>query len=612
VTTPRTRRTKPTVVHMEPKPKRRGLRVTAEMAALARVDPKKARAALDPFTHVTNLHPPAVTKSLSKKQTMAMDTSLTDTLGWATQSYVEAARSEGQQFLGYSELSLMAQRAEYRRIVERTAQEMTRKWITFETVGDDRTGANERIEKIEEEMKRLGVRAAFQEAAEQDGYFGRGHIFLDFGDADNPAELKMPIGNGLDDTSRQKVSPTQPLRRIKCVEAIWSYPLDYNSIDPLATDWYRPKTWKVMSKDVHASRFLTFVGREVPDLLKPSYSFGGLSLTQMAKPYVDNWLRTRQNVADVVASFTQFVLETSTDEALSTNETELFERADFFNRMRDVRGLLIIDHETEGFQNVSAPLGTLDKLQAQSQEQMAAVCGLPLVVLLGIQPAGLNATSEGELETFAAWISAQQEALFRTNLERIIGFIQLSLFGDIDPSITFKFNSIRELNEKEKSELRKTKAEIGKIHIEAGVLSIGEERQRIAADKESGYESIQVGVKPDMLPKAQGELAVAITNAVMQANEAGVISDMTTLKELKAQSMKTGVFTKISEADIALAEHEADGSLPPQPDLPPFGAPGALGAPGAPPGGDKPPGKHPDGSAQGQLPFGKPAGETAH
>jgi phage-related protein (TIGR01555 family) len=611
LTTTRARRpAKPTVVNLEPKPKKRGLRITAEMRALAGVDPKKAKAAAqgNPFERIADLHPPVVTKKLSKNQ-LAMDASISDTLGWASQSYFETSRAEGLVFLGYAELSSMAQRGEYRRIVERTAQEMTRKWITFETVGDDDTGAAERIEQIEEEMKTLGVRAAFQEAAEHDGYFGRGHIFLDFGDSDDPNELKMPIGNGLDDTSRQKVSPNHRLRRIKCVEAIWTYPLEYNTLDPLASDWYRPKIWKVMSKDVHASRLLTFVGREVPDMLKPAYSFGGLSLTQMAKPYVDNWLRTRQNVSDVVASFTQFVLETGTDEAMAMNATQLFERADFFNTMRDNRGLLIIDKESEGFQNVSAPLGTLDRLQAQSQEQMAAICGLPLVVLLGIQPAGLNATSEGELETFAAWISAQQEALFRTNLERIIGFIQLSLFGDIDPSITFKFNSIRELNMKEAAELRKTNAEVGKTLIEAGVLSVGEERQRIAADKESGYESIQVGVHPDMPPKDQGELAVATTNAILQANEAGLISDMTALKELKAQGFKTGVFTKISEADVALAEHEADGSLPPQPDMPPFGMPGA---PGAPPGGAKPPGKHPDGSEQTPLPFGKPAGETAH
>ncbi|WP_163360700.1 anti-CBASS protein Acb1 family protein, partial [Klebsiella aerogenes] len=74
----------------------------------------------------------------------------------------------------------------------------------------------------------------------------------------------------------------------------------YNTTNPLAADWYKPALWYVQGRPVHATRLLTFVGREVPDLLKPAYSFGGLSMSQMAKPYVDNWLRTRASVADLI------------------------------------------------------------------------------------------------------------------------------------------------------------------------------------------------------------------------------------------------------------------------------------------------------------------------
>ena len=58
---------------------------------------------------------------------------------------------------------------------------------------------------------------------------------------------------------------------------------------------------------------------------------------------------------------------------------------------------------------MSAPLGTLDALQAQSQEQLASVSGIPLVELLGITPAGLNASSEGELKAYYGRIHDDQE-----------------------------------------------------------------------------------------------------------------------------------------------------------------------------------------------------------
>jgi hypothetical protein len=47
-----------------------------------------------------------------------------------------------------------------------------------------------------------------------------------------------------------------------------------------------------------------------------------------------------------------------------------------------------IDKDTEDFANVEKSLAGLDKLQAQAQEHMAAVCGIPLVILLGVTPTG--------------------------------------------------------------------------------------------------------------------------------------------------------------------------------------------------------------------------------
>src|SRR6202011_2503289 len=106
------------------------------------------------------------------------------------------------------------------------------------------------------------------------------------------------------------------LKRLRVIEPVWTYPSNYNATDPLKPDWYKPSSWFVQGKEVHSTRLLTFIGREVPDLLKPAYSFGGLALSQMAKPYVDNWLRTRQSVADIIRAFSVFLLKTNLGESL--------------------------------------------------------------------------------------------------------------------------------------------------------------------------------------------------------------------------------------------------------------------------------------------------------
>lgn len=430
---------------------------------------------------------------------LAMDNNIAAASTWAGSYWGPNgyAFTEGLEFLGYPYLAELAQRPEYRRIVETIAQEMTRKWIRITSAddGDDDDENDEaradKIAKINQEMDRLNVREVFKTIAEQDGFFGRAHLYIDTGDSDDPAELKLPIGDGKDKTSKAKVSKSKPVMALRAVEAVWTYPTNYNSNDPLKGDWYNPDMWFVMGKQVHVSRLLPFIGRPVPDLLKPAYSFGGLAMTQMAKPYVDNWLQTRQSVNDIISAFSVFVLKTNMSSVLQGGGMEAeMARAALFNNLRNNRGLFMVDKNEEEFDNVSAPLNSLDALQAQSQEHMAAVSGIPLVKLLGITPSGLNASSEGEIRVFYDTIGAYQEAFFRDNLTKVIDFIQLSLFGDVDDAIVYQFEPLFSLTEKELAEARKAEAETDQIYIDGGVVSPDEVRGRLANDPDSLYQNL--------------------------------------------------------------------------------------------------------------------------
>ncbi len=447
---------------------------------------------------------------------LAMDSTISSAATWAGSYWGPNgyAFTEGLEFLGYPYLAELAQRPEYRRIVEIIAQEMTRKWIRVTSADDgDENKENDKarsdkIAKIVEEMERLNVRENFKIIAEQDGFFGRAHLYLDTGASDDTIELKLPIGDGHDKLSKSKVSKDKPLLALRPVEAVWTYPTNYNSNDPLKGDWYNPDMWFVMGKQVHVSRLLPFIGRPVPDLLKPAYSFGGLAMTQMAKPYVDNWLQTRQSVNDIISAFNVFVLKTNMSSVLQGGGMEAeMARAALFNNMRNNRGLFMVDMKEEDFANVSAPLSSLDLLQAQSQEHMAAVAGIPLVKLLGITPSGLNASSEGEIRVFYDTIAAYQEAFFRDNLNKVLGFIQLSLFGEVDDSIVFQFEPLFSLTEKELAEARKAQAEMDQIYIDAGVVSPAEVRQRLASDPDSSYDGLDPDELPDLLQEEEEGLA---------------------------------------------------------------------------------------------------------
>jgi uncharacterized protein len=486
------------------KPPLFGIGFVAE--ALARIKGRaQATPEVNPFKAIAKLHPPAVTAGVDTAR-LALDSSLESAGEWAAVAFASAAH-EGIAFMGYPFLAELAQRPEYRRAVEIIALNMTRKWIKLKCTGDDPKAKSEKIKQLTAVMEKLDVRRAFRKVAEQDGFFGRAHLYLDFGaevekDLD---ELKTTIGDGSDAASKGKIGKERPLVGLKTVEAVWCYPSRYVADNPLSAAWYNPQTWFVMGKEVHATRLLRFVGREVPDLLKPAYSFGGLALTQLGKPYVDNWLRTRQSVADIISVFSVFVLKTRMVDQINADPESFFRRLDLFTLTRDNRGVLAIDKDLEDFENIAAPLGTLDALQAQTQEHMAAVWGIPLVVLLGIQPAGLNASSEGELKVWREWINAYQEHLFRPHLTTVINFVQLSLFGKVDPEITFDFVPLEQLSEKEEAEVEKVRADTDSVLVEAGIVDREESRQRLADDPDSPYHGLKVEDLPDL--PSLGEVA---------------------------------------------------------------------------------------------------------
>ncbi len=458
--------------------------------------------------------PPGVLPKESHALAMDEQPGIVVAAGWAS-GYNWAFR-EGLEFLGYPYLAELSQRPEYRRIVEIIATEMTRKWITLHSVGDE--NKTDKIAKIEDELSRLQAQRAFKICAEQDGFFGRAHLYIDTGATDDRDELMTPIGNGRDALSKRKIGKGD-LKGLRPVEAVWTYPTNYNSNDPLKGDWYKPDMWFVMGKRIHVSRLLTFIGREVPDLLKPAYSFGGLSLTQMAKPYVDNWLETRQSVNDAISAYSTFVLKTTMSEQLQVGGEELNKRAELFNNLRNNRGLMMLDKEAEDFANVAAPLSTLDMLQAQAQEHMASVSGIPLVKLLGVTPSGLNASSDGEIRCFYDWIAAYQKALFEVNLTKVIDFVQLSLFGEVDQGITFEFEPLWALDEKEKAEVEKIEAETAQVRIDSGVISPEEEREVVANKAGSPYHGLDPANAPNLLDEEEEGLEPKSGAAKVAAGE---------------------------------------------------------------------------------------------
>jgi phage-related protein (TIGR01555 family) len=399
-------------------------------------------------------------------------------------------------FPGYPHLANLTTRGEYRQLASTMATELTREWIALSSTddeADDKT--NPRIAELTKAIERFKLKGLFQLAATHDCFFGRGQIFINLSGQDRKVPLVLSPAT----------IPVGSLKSFTTVEAMWTTPSAYNALDPAAPDFYRPTNWFMLGQEVHASRLLTIITRPLPDMLKPAYNFSGMSLSQIAEPYVENWLRTRQAVSDLINNFSTSVLATSMDQVLQGNDDgqDVFARADLFTATRSNKGLMLLDKDREELIQVNTPLGGLHELQAQAQEHMCSISRTPAIILTGISPSGLNASSDGEIRVFYDWISAIQEAYYLEPLTTCIKVIMLHLWGEIDDSICIKFRPLWQMTPQEESAIRLSDAQADAIYLDRSVVDQEEVREKLARDPASGWDGLDtsVVVMPDAEPE---------------------------------------------------------------------------------------------------------------
>lgn len=435
--------------------------------------------------------------------TVAMD-SICDNIPGTLGLYSGYAQMQGVDFIGYAALSLLAQHPLIRAMVETLADEMTRKWIEFSGQGAEESDA-ERVKALQAATEKFHLKKQFNRAGKKTGYFGGCMLFIDMGDDTYSETGKREIQTPL--TLDSAKIPKDSFKGFRLIEPINCYPAPYNADNPLADGYYKPDAWLVQGRKVHASRLLHFTQNEPPILLKPAYNFFGIPLAQMALDYVDRFDTVRIAVAKLVKRFSTSILKTDMSQMLSgggyDDAASLKARALLWSMMGSNDGLMTLDMEAEDFVQVNTPLGGLSDLVSQQLELLAAISRTPAVKLLGISPKGFNSTGEYDEANWYDHVSSQQQIVFADNLDRAIKIIQLSELGQIDDDLTHRFVPLHEQSEAEKATNRKSNADTNAIYLDRGVVSPEEVRAQLAADPDSGFESLDVDDLPEGLPGAE-------------------------------------------------------------------------------------------------------------
>lgn len=453
-------------------------------------------------TYKYPVKPPELMKGVVPDGTKALVAMDSDPAYGAPYSYIGSLGSIGGGewvgFPGYAYLSLLSTRAEYRMFAQAIATQLTREWIVLNSTETSGDSTKKKITEITQDLKELDLRGVIHLMAEHDSYFGRAQLFLNLEGQDK----ELPLALSSKTIKKQTIKEGESIKKyftVKAIEPIWTTPNFYNASDPSADNFYVPSSWFMMGMKVHATRLLTVITRPVADILKPAFNFGGMSMSQLAEPYVDNWLRTRQSVADLINNFSIVALSTSMDAALQGKpeaSDSLFDRIELFTLTRSNKGAMVLDKDRESLDVLNVPLGGLAELQSQSQEQMCSVSHTPAVELLGVAPSGFGNVAEGEIRSHYDWVAAIWEAYWQQPVEIVVQIIQLIRYGMIDPDIIVTAQPLYQMTPKELAEIRTADANTDGAYLDRNVIDPVEVREKLARNPESGYQGIDITKVP--------------------------------------------------------------------------------------------------------------------
>lgn len=443
---------------------------------------------------------PITMSGVSKDEYKEMNMAFDSAGGFNTiyESLTQHAYDLGQypitSFVGYGVLQQIAQQGLIRACIQTVSDDLSRKWIKIDGCDDP-----QKLEIIENELKKLHIKDLFHKAVTTTGYMGGAFIFIDTGEDD----LTLPLA--INDLSAELKEGSKI--KFVVVDPVNVSPIEYNCIDPLRDDYMQPRMWQVLGKRVHASRLLPFVENQPPMLLKPNYNFLGIPQAQILWDYVMHFNQTRASTARLLEKISLLVVQTDMDAVLSDEHgIELFDaKMEFLERYRNNDSVFVCDKESEGVMNVQTTIAGCTDVVRQSLELIACINRTPAVKLLGISPSGFNATGESDLKNYYDYISSKQE-LYREQIQTIINVIQLCEFGTIDPAITFKFEPLNEENKASQAMTAQTKIGALTQLVDRQAMSAEELRTAVREDEDLGLSFLDKEMPAELENATQTDL----------------------------------------------------------------------------------------------------------
>jgi phage-related protein (TIGR01555 family) len=400
-----------------------------------------------------------------------------------------------QSFIGYQMCSIMAQHWLVAKACLMPAKDAVRKGYEI-TINDGSEIDKEVLDEMRNADVKYHLNANLIELVDQGRVFGI-RIAMFKVESEDPEYFEKPFNpDGIMPGSYKGISQIDPY---------WITPeLDFQAAgDPSSIHFYEPTWWRINGRRYHRTHLIIFRNGQVPDILKPTYIYGGIPVPQKIYERVYSAERTANEAPMLALTKRCDVMKVDLTKALA-NQASFDARMQFYAFNRDNYGLKMIDLVDE-FMQFDTGLADLDAIIMTQYQIVAAIAGVPAVKLMGTSPKGFNASGTQEEDSYHEELESIQAHDLTPLIERhhlILIRSEIAPKYGMEPfSTSVVWNPLKVLSDKEQAEVNKLKADTGAVLSASGAVDAYDERERIIGDPSSGYSGItdEVPIGPDLI-----------------------------------------------------------------------------------------------------------------
>lgn len=260
--------------------------------------------------------------------------------------------------------------------------------------------------------------------------------------------------------------------------------------DPLDARFGTPKTYRFAvsgggggtdTREVHQTRLIRFDGARTTRRERARNNGWGLSELQRTFTALQQFNGAYASSATLLQEASQGVLSIKNLYRLLAQDKDdtLKKRFEAMDMARSIGRSVLIDADGEKYERIeSGAFSGLPDTVDRFMFLLAGASRIPVTILMGQAPAGLNATGDSDVRTFYDRTRTMQISTLKPRLLRLVRLFLLAKEGPADgrlpPTLNVEFAKLYQMTPKEEAELRKLVADTDGVNIERGIVTAEE------------------------------------------------------------------------------------------------------------------------------------------